>query len=156
MSEVTEQVQGKGKGVRREDPPPRPVEQVANRGFLADSDPGKHFVWVSEVNDPTLNVGSYLAQGYKVSQFDPDEAKPTVGYNEYKQGDPIKAMGMVLMEISLERKRALDAEGWKRADAIQETIRQRDIDPLSPSEQAGFRGIKSVRADSDDRRKWQF
>jgi len=156
VAEATEQVQGKKGGMRREDPPPRPVEQVANRGFLEGSDGTKHFVWVSEVNDPTLNVGSYLAQGYKVSQFDPDEAKPTVGYNEYKQGDPIKAMGMVLMEIPVEKKRALDEIGWKRADAIQETIRQRDIDPLSNDEAARFKGIKSVRADSDDRRKWQF
>lgn len=156
MAEPAEQVQGKQTRVRREDPPPRPVEQVANRGFLDGADPQKHFVWVSEVNDPTLNVGSYLAQGYKVSQYDPDEAKPTVGYNEYKQGDPIKAMGMVLMEIPVERKRALDELGWKRADAVQETIRQRDIDPLSSTEAAGFRGIKSVRADNDDRRKWQF
>jgi hypothetical protein len=151
-----EQVQGKGSKLRREDPPARPVEQVANRGFLANNDGTKHFVYVSEVNDPTLNVGSYLAQGYKIAQFDPDEAKPTVGYNEYKQGDPIKAMGMVLMEISVERKRELDERGWKRADAIQETIRQRDVDPMSPQEEAGFRGIKSVRADGDDRRKWQF
>ena len=142
--------------MRREDPPPRPVEQVANRGFLAEADPGKHYVWVSEVNDPTINVGFYKAQGYKVSQYDPAEAQPTVGYNEYQQGDPIKAMGMVLMEIPMERKRELDELGWKRADAIQETIRQRDIDPMSPQEQAGFRGIKSVRADNDDRRKWQF
>lgn len=156
MAELAEQVQGKSKGMRREDPPPRPVEQVANRGFLEGSDPGKHYVYVSEVNDPTINVGFYLNQGYKVSQYDPDEAKPTVGYNEYKQGDPIKAMGMVLMEIPIERKRALDDVGWKRADAIQETIRQRDIDPLSSAEAAGFKGIKSVRADSDDRRKWQF
>ncbi len=155
MPEATEQQQGK-KGIRREDPPPRPVEQVANRGYLDGGDPDKHYVWVSEVNDPTLNVGSYLAQGYKVCQFDPNEAKPTVGYNEYKQGDPIKAMGMVLMEISRERKRELDEVGWKRADAIQETIRQRDVDPLSPAEQASFRGIKSVRDDRDDRRKWQF
>lgn len=156
MAEAAEQTTGKRGGVRREDPPPRPVEQVANRGFLENSDGTKHFVWVSEVNDPTLNVGSYLAQGYKVAQFDPDEAKPTVGYNEYKQGDPIKAMGMVLMEVPIERKREIDAVGWQQADRIQETIRQRDIDPMSPSEQAGFKGIKSVRADSDDRRKWQF
>jgi predicted RNA-binding protein Jag len=65
-------------------------------------------------------------------------------------------MGMVLMEISVERKRALDEVGWKKADQIQETIRQRDIDPLSPEERASFKGIKSVRADNDDRRKWQF
>jgi len=154
---TAEQIQGQPKkGVRREDPPPRPLEQVANRGYLADADPGKHYVFVSEVNDPTLNVGSYLAQGYTISQFDPDEAKPTIGYQEYKPGDAIKSMGMVLMEIPLDRKRALDEVGWKRADAIQETIRQRDIDPLSGDEAARFKGIKSVRAESDDRRKWQF
>jgi hypothetical protein len=156
VAEATEQAQGKKGGMRREDPPPRPVEQVANRGFLADADPGKHYVWVSEVNDPTLNVGSYKAQGYTVSQYDEGEVKPTIGYQEYKQGDPIKSMGMVLMEISVERKRALDEVGWKKADQIQETIRQRDIDPLSPEERASFKGIKSVRADNDDRRKWQF
>jgi hypothetical protein len=152
---AAEQSQPK-KGLRREDPPARPVEQVANRGFLADADPDKHYVWVSEVNDPTLNVGSYLAQGYTVSQYDPSEAKPTIGYQEYKPGDAIKSMGMVLMEVSLDRKKQLDEVGWKRADAIQETIRQRDIDPLSSDEQARFKGIKTVRADSDDRRKWQF
>lgn len=156
MAEAADQVQGKGKGVRREDPPPRPVEQVANRGFLEGSDPTKHYVFVSEVNDPTINVGFYKSQGYTISQFDPDEAKPTIGYQEYKQGDPIKSMGMVLMEIPIERKRALDEIGWKKADAIQETIRQRDIDPLSNEEAARFKGIKSVRADNDDRRKWQF
>lgn len=144
------------KKIRRDDPPPRPVEQVANRGYLDSADPGKHYVWVSEVNDPTINVGYYKSRGYQVSQFDPNEAKPTVGYNEYKQGDPIKAMGMVLMEAPIERKAALDQEGWSRADAIQETIRQRDIDPMSAQERAGFRGITSVRAEGDDRRKWQF
>lgn len=155
MAEATEQVQGK-RGMRREDPPPRPVEQVANRGFLEGSDPDKHYVYVSEVNDPNLNVGFYLNQGYTISQYDPNEAKPTVGYNQYQQGDPIKSMGMVLMEIPIERKRAIDEVGWKRADAIQETIRQRDLDPLTSDEAARFKGIKSVRADSDDRRKWQF
>lgn len=155
MAKATD-VAGEQTRVRREDPPPRPVEQVANRGFLADADPNKHYVFVSEVNDPTLNVGSYLAQGYTVSQFDENEAKPTIGYQVYKQGDAIKSMGMVLMEIPVERKRELDAIGWKRADVIQETIRQRDIDPLSSAEAHGFRGIKSVRADNDDRRKWQF
>lgn len=150
-----QQVQGKGK-MRREDPPPRPVEQVANRGFLEGASLDKHYVWVSEVNDPTINVGAYRAQGYTVSQYDPAEVKPTIGYQEFQQGDPIKSMGMVLMEIPIERKRELDAVGWKRADAIQETIRNREVDPLSPEERAQFRGITSVRADSDDRRKWQF
>lgn len=157
MGEASEiQGQGKQTKMRREDPPPRPVEQVANRGFLAEADPTKHYVWVSEVNDPTLNVGSYLAQGYKVCQYDPGEAKPTIGYQEYRQGDPIKSMGMVLMEVSVERKRALDEVGWKRADAIQEAIRRSDLDPLSRDEEAKFRGIKTVRMDTDDRKKWQF
>lgn len=142
--------------VRREDPPPRPVEQVANRGFLEDADPTKHYVWVSEVNDPTINVGYYQSRGYKIAQFDPDQARPTLGYNEYKQGDPIKSMGMVLMEAPLEHKAALDAVGWKRADEIQETIRKRDVDPMSPEERAQFKGITSTRMENDDRRKWQF
>jgi hypothetical protein len=148
--------QGSKKGIRREDPPPRPVEQVANRGFLEGSDPGKHYVWVSEVNDPTINVGYYRAQGYQISQFDPGEAKPTIGYQEFKQGDSIKSMGMVLMEIGVERKRELDEVGWKRADSIQETIRKRDLDPLTDDERAKFRGITTARMDNDDRRKWQF
>lgn len=143
-------------GIKREDPPPRPVEQVANRGYLQGSDPGKHYVWVSEVNDPTINVGYYKHLGYQVAQYDPDEAKPTVGYQEYKQGDPIKSMGMVLMECPVERKAALDKVGWDKADAIQHTIRNREVDPLSAQEQREFRGITSVRTDQDDRRKWQF
>lgn len=156
MPKQTESTGEQQQRLRREDPPPRPVEQVANRGFLGDADPGKHYVWVSEVNDPTINVGSYLAQGYKVSQFDPDEAKPAIGFQEFKQGDAIKSMGMVLMEIPVERKRELDAVGWKKADAIQEVIRNREVDPLSPEERAQFRGITSVRDAADDRRKWQF
>ncbi len=147
---------GKGKGIRREDPPPRPVEQTANRGFLQGADPSKHFVWVSEVNDPTINVAYYQSRGYSIAQFDPSEARPTLGWNEYKQGDPIKSMGMVLMQCPAEHKAALDKEGWDRADAIQETIRNREIDPLSEEERRGFRGITSVRERSDDRRKWEF
>lgn len=146
----------KHKGIKREDPPPRPVEGIANRGFLAGSDPGKHYVWVSEVNDPTINVGFYKAQGYQIAQFDPDEAKPTIGYQEYKQGDAIKSMGMVLMECPLERKAELDKVGWDKASRIEDTIRNREIDPLSAEEARGFRGITSVRTDQDDRRKWQF
>lgn len=152
----TEQQSKVTKGIKREDPPPRPVEGTANRGFLDHADPGKHYVWVSEVNDPTINVGYYKARGYKISQYDPGEARPTLGYDEYKQGDPIKSMGMVLMEAPIERKMELDKAGWDRADAIQETIRQRDIDPMTDEERARFRGIKSVRTEQDDRRKWQF
>jgi hypothetical protein len=144
------------RGIKREDPPPRPVEGVANRGFLEGHDPGKHYVWVSEVNDPTINVGYYKHLGYKVAQYDPDEARPTIGYQEFQQGDPIKSMGMTLMECSLERKLAIDKVGWDKASAIQETIRNRDIDPLSAQERQEFRGIKSVRTEQDDRTKWQF
>lgn len=148
--------QGSKKGIRREDPPPRPVEQVANRGFLEGADPTKHYVWVSEVNDPTINVGYYKHLGYKVAQYDPGEAKPTIGYQEFQQGDPIKSMGMVLMEVPLERKRELDEVGWKQADKIQETIRKRDLDPMSEDERARFRGITTARMDNDDRKRWQF
>lgn len=140
----------------RQDPPPRPVEQTANRGFLDKQRPDKHYVFVSEVNDPTINVGHYLSQGYKISQYDPDDPKPTIGYQELKQGDPIKAHGMVLMEAPLELKAEIDKRGWDAADRIQETIRNREIDPLSPEERAQFRGITSTRTDQDDRRKWQF
>lgn len=144
------------RGIKREDPPPRPVEQTANRGFLDGADPGKHYVWVSEVNDPTINVGYYKHLGYKVAQYDPDEARPSIGYQEYKQGDPIKSMGMVLMEVAVERKLELDKAGWDKAQRIQDTIRNREVDPLSDQEKREFRGITSVRTDLDDRRKWQF
>lgn len=154
MADVTE---GKpGKGIKREDPPPRPVEGLANRAVLAGRDPTKHYVWVGETNDPTINVGFYKSQGYQVAQYDPAEAKPTLGYQEFKQGDAIKSNGMVLMECSLEHKRALDQIGLDRVAAIEETVRNREIDPLSAAERQAFMGIKSVRTDQDDRRKWQF
>jgi hypothetical protein len=144
------------KGITRQDPPPRPVEQLANRGNLEGHDPTKHYVGVSEVQDPTINVGHYKAMGYKVAQYDPDEARPTIGYQEFQQGDPIKAMGMVLMECSVERKAEIDRSGWDRAKAVEETIRNREIDPLTDDERVKFQGITSVRTNQDDRRKWQF
>ena len=150
------------KGIRREDPPPRPVEQTANRGYLAGADADKHYVWVSEVNDPTINVGYYKHLGYKQSQYDPSEAKPTVGYQEYRQGDAIKSMGMVLMELPAERKAELDRVGadgqggWEKAKRIEDTIRNREVDPLSEQEKREFRGITSVRTQQDDRKTWSF
>lgn len=152
------------RGIRREDPPPRPVEQTANRGFLEGADTTKHYVWVSEVNDPTINVGYYKHLGYRVSQYDPREARPTVGYLEgdYKQGDPIKQMGLVLMECSKERKDEIDQNGpdgksgWVRVQKIVDTIKHKDMEPLSPEEQRQFRGIKSVRTEQDDRARWEF
>jgi len=156
LAEEETAVTGAKKGVRREDPPPRPVEQVANRGYLEGHDPDKHYVFVSEVNDPTINVGYYKSLGYKISQYDPAEAKPTIGYQEYQQGDPIKSFGMVLMECSKEHKRLLDEKGWSAASKVEDTIRNREVDPLSEAERREFRGITSVRTEQDDRRKWNF
>lgn len=144
------------KGIKREDPPPRPVEGMANRGYLEQHDPTKHYVWVSEVNDPTINPAYYRSLGYQICQFDPGEARPTLGYQEFKQGDPIRSMGMVLMECPVELKAEHDRVGWNKADAIQDAIRHREVDPLSVEEQRAFRGIKSTRMDQDDRHKWQF
>jgi TPP-dependent pyruvate/acetoin dehydrogenase alpha subunit len=144
------------RGTKREDPPARPVEQTANRGFLEGHSPDRHYVWVSEVNDPTINVGYYKSLGYKVAQYDPDEARPTIGYQEYQQGDPIKSFGMVLMETSIERKAELDKVGWAAADRVQDAIRNREVDPLSEEERRSFRGITSTRTDQDDRKKWNF
>lgn len=161
MPEETVAVNPK-RGIKREDPPPRPVEQTANRGFLEGHDPGKHYVWVSEVNDPTINVGYYKHLGYKVAQYDPSTARPTIGYQEFQQGDPIKSMGMVLMEVPIERKAELDRigvdgqGGWEKVARIEDTIRNREVDPLSDQERREFRGITSVRTEQDDRRKWQF
>lgn len=156
MAEETATGQSGKRGIKRSDPPPRPVEQTANRGYLEGADPTKHYVWVSEVNDPTFNVGYYKHLGYKVSQYDESEARPTLGYQEFSQGDPIKTMGMLLMEIPLERKREQDLAGQAHLDAIENNIRHREIDPLSGEEKAKFRGITSVRTEQDDRRKWQF
>jgi len=145
------------KSVKREDPPPRPVEGLANRGTLDNKDPTKHYVFVSEDRNPTFNVGHYKRLGYKVSQYDPDEAQPVFGYEEFKQGDAVRSDGMVLMECPIEHKRAMDQAGWDKANQIEETIRNHDIDPLSQEERARFRGIKSVRdPENDDRSKWKF
>src|SRR6188472_3432576 len=74
---VAEEPVATGKhGIRREVAAPRPVGQTASRGFLEGHDPGKHYVWVSEVNDPTINVAYYKSRGYKISQYDPTDARP--------------------------------------------------------------------------------
>lgn len=146
----------KQEGIRRDDPPPRPVEGLANRGFLQGQDPTKYYVWVSEQNDPTFNIAYYRSLGYKVCQYDPSEAQPTIGNDEFRQGDPIKSFGNVLMEIPMARKQELDAQAWVEADRIQDQIRNRDIDPQTPEERRGFRGISTKRMSTDDRRSWQF
>lgn len=156
------------KGIKRNDPDPRPVEGAMNRVAVQGKDPNKHYVWVSEANDPTLNPGSYLSVGYQMSQYDKDEAMPVLGYNPgLKQGDHMKAFGCVLMECSLERKAQLDEEGapgaglgQKWARQIESTIRSKDLldndEPMSPIERAKSRGIVTKRYGGDDRQNWGF
>ena len=151
---------GKPKGIKRNDPEPRPVEGVTNRVGVENQDPDKHYVWVSTVNDPTLNPGSYRSQGYQFSQYDEGGTQPTLGYQELKQGDKIEAFGMVLMECSKEHKAKLDAKGQQWADNVCEAIRRRDIadetEPLTPAERARMSGITTKRYAGDSRAQWEF
>jgi hypothetical protein len=149
------------KGIKRSDPDPRPVEGALNRVAVQGQDPNKHYVWVSSVNDPTMNPGSYLSQGYAMTQHDPDGANPVLGYNpKLKQGDHVEAFGCVLMECSLEHKSKLDAIGQEWANKIEQKIRKSDIldetEPLSANERARQRGIVTKRYGGDDRQHWGF
>ena len=158
----------KPKGIKRNDPDPRPVEGATNRVAVAGQDPDKHYVWVSTVNDPTLNPGSYRSMGYRFTQYDPDEAQPVLGYTEeLKQGDKIESFGMVLMECSKEHKAKLDQTGapnmgggqvW--ADRVCDAIRRRDLSdedsPMTPAEKARMCGIVTKRYGGDDRAQWEF
>lgn len=155
MSE-TQQTSGK-KSVKRDDPPPRPVDGLTARADVENKDPTKHHVWVDGGNNPTFNIGHYRTLGYKVSQYDPSEAQPTFGFEELQQGDAIKANGMILMECPAEHKAKLDQIGWDKANKIEETIRRGDIDPYSREERVMFKGIKSIRdPENDDRSRWKF
>ncbi len=152
----------KPQGVKRNDPDPRPVDGALPRVAIDGKDPNKHYVWVSNVNDPTMNPGSYLAQGYKFSQYDgPDSTQPVLGYNpDLKQGDRMQAFGATLMECTLEHKEKLDAVGQKWADRVVETIQRRDIadetEPLTKAQRAAMRGIVTKRYGGDDRAAWEF
>ena len=151
----------KPQGIKRNDPDPRPVEGALNRVAVAGKDPTKHYVWVSEANDPTMNPGSYLSQGYAFTQHDPDGANPVLGYNpNLKQGDHLKSFGCVLMECSLEHKAAMDAEGQKWADGVERAIKKRDImdetEPMTANERAKMRGIVTRRYAGDTRENWGF
>ena len=148
-------------GIKRNDPDPRPVEGATNRVDLSGKDPGKHYVYVSTVNDPTLNPRSYLSRGYSFTQYDPDGAQPVYGYNgDRKQGDRIEEFGMVLMECSLERKAEIDAQGQAWANNIESVIRKKDTleedEGMSPAERAKLRGITTRRYGGDSRAEWQF
>ena len=132
-----------------------------NRVAVAGKDPTKHYVWVSEVNDPTMNPGSYLSQGYRFTQHDPDGANPVLGYNpELKQGDHLKSFGCVLMEIDAELKAEREAQGQAWADKIQAAIKTRDVmdetEPMSKIDRARMGGITSRRYGGDNREAWGF
>lgn len=150
----------KPQGVKRNDPEPRPVEGAINRVAVEGQDPDTHYVWVSTVNDPTLNPGSYRAMGYQFSQYDPDGAQPVLGYQEMKQGDRMEAFGMVLMQCSKEHKAKLDSAGQQWANKVCETIKRRDIadetEPMTAADRARMRGIVSKRYGGDDRSSWEF
>ena len=152
----------KPQGIKREDPAPRPVEGTLSQVALRGKDPDKFYVWVSEINDPTMNPGSYLAQGYTFTQYDADGPKvPEMGYQRNAQGEHIKSYGCVLMECSKEHKAMLDAKGQAWADQVESTIRKRDVgdtdDSLSAVERAKMRGIVTgSRYGGDDRSRWGF
>lgn len=148
-------------GIKRNDPDPRPVEGATNRVDVVGQDPGKHYVWVSTVNDPTLNPGSYRSRGYRFTEYDPDGTQPAIGWNEaMKPGDRVEAMGMILMECSLEHKAKLDAQGQEWANNVERVIRQKDLsdetDPLTAIERAKMRGIVTKRYGGDSRSQWEF
>lgn len=149
------------KGIKRNDPDPRPVEGATNRVHVAGQDPDKHYVWVSKVDDPTMNPGSYRSMGYDFVQYDPDQEQPMLGFNEQlKQGDRIESFGMILMSCSKEHKAKLDAVGQKWADGICDAIKRRDLsdgdEPMTPNERARMRGIVTKRYGGDDRSNWEF
>lgn len=132
-----------------------------NRVAVSGKDPTKHYVWVSEVNDPTMNPGMYLSMGYQFTQHDPSGANPVLGYNpNLKQGDHLKSFGCVLMECSKEHHTAIQEEGQRWADRVESTIRKRDVldseEPMTPAERAKMRGITTRRMGSDDRKDWGF
>lgn len=158
------------KGIKRNDPEPRPVEGTLNRVALTGKEPGKHYVWVSEVNNLALSPATYLSMGYRFTQYDPDGAQPAVlGWNpDLKQGDQVRGHGCILMEIDSERHAEIvqkgapgAGQGQQWADQLQERIRRqeemRDPDePRSAAEQARVRGIRTGSYADDSRRTWSF
>jgi hypothetical protein len=156
-----ENAKGPRQSIKRNDPDPRPVEGTLNRVAVAGQDPDKHYVWVSTVNDPTMNPGSYRSMGYKFTEYDPDGAQPALGYQEnLKPGDRMEAFGMVLMECSKEHKRQIETNGQKWADNVCNAIKRRDIiddtEPLTAADKAKMRGIVTRRYGGDDRENWGF
>lgn len=160
----------KPKGIKRNDPDPRPVEGTLSRVALTGKDPTKHYVWVSEVNNISLNPQSYLSMGYRFTQYDRDAELPAaLGWNpDMKQGDQMRGHGCVLMEIDQERHAELvqngapgAGSGQRWADAIQQHIRNQEElrdpeEPRSAAETAKTRGIRTGSYGDDSRRNWSF
>ncbi len=148
-----------GSGKRRADPAPAPLDAVLSQGQLENKRADKHYVWVDEAANPTFNIGTYMALGYKIERYndgEPDATRPTLGWQEYKDGDPIKAMGCVLVSCPLEHKLKLDALGQARVDDVQRKVRSRaPIKPLSTQEQHDFQHINFEPHGGDNRPTWE-
>lgn len=146
-------------GQKRSDPQPAPTDAVSAQGKLVRGDPKKHYVWVSKTGDPTFNIGTYLALGYKIERFskdDPEQARPAIGFQEYAEGDAIEAVACVLMSCSREHKAKLDLQGQAQVDRIEKVIRHGRVDPLTPADRAQYQHIHFERHGEDNRPNWEF
>lgn len=155
-------------GIKKNNPEPRPVEGLTNRVAVTGKDPGKHYVYVSEVNNLALSPATYLSMGYRFTQYDKDAEQPAVlGYNpDLKQGDQIRGHGCVLMEIDAARHAEIvqngapgAGQGQKWGDALQERIRRQEEMPdpdESPADRARTRGIRTGGYADDSRSRWSF
>lgn len=148
-----------GSGKRRADPAPAPLDAVLSQGQLTNKRADKHYAWVSKVGDPTFNIGTYKALGYKIEYFhanEPDQTRPTWGAEEYADGDPIEAYACVLMSCPLELKLERERVQQERVTAMQKRIQGRaHIQPLSSQEQHDFRHINFEPHGGDNRPSWE-
>jgi hypothetical protein len=146
-------------GKTRVDPAPAPLDAVLSQGQLTNKDAKKHYVWVSKTGDPTFNLGTYMALGYKIEKYakaEPDQTRPTLGWQEYEDGDPIEAMACTLVSCSMEHKRMLDARGQAQVDERQDKLRSRaHVQPLSTQERHDYRHIEFEPHGGDNRPSWE-
>lgn len=116
----------------RKDPRPRPVDGVAGwfRIKAESRDPNKFYCWVDVA---TGAVDQYASMGYEpVKWAGPHQGVQIVGGNlTRKPGEDILCRGQLLMQISLEAKHQLEAEGefgetgQKELDRIEKLIIRR-------------------------------
>lgn len=156
------------KGIRRNDPEPRPVEGTLSQVEVTGKSPNKHYVWVSEVNNLALSPQTYLSMGYRFTQYDKDaEQPPMLGYTpDLKQGDQLRGHGCVMMEIDKEKHDDIvqngtpgGGQGQKWGDAIQNRIRRMEELPdpeESREDRARTRGIRTGSYGDDNRSRWSF